>query len=74
MHRHTAHFKKGGGGVEVTALASRGGECGDLLVVQSLWTPPGDGDLLLIPGEGDMSGRELLAGIGTEFGKASGGV
>ena len=34
-----------GGGAEVTALVSGGGEGGLIQVLHRLWIPPGDGDL-----------------------------
>ena len=45
---------KMGSGEEATALISRGGEGVHRQVIQHLWEPPGDGDLLPIPGTGDL--------------------
>ena len=58
-----------GGGAEAAALGSGGGEG-----IQRLWSPPGYGDLLMIPGEGDLGGGKWLASSGPEFGKGKGGV
>ena len=45
-----------GSGEEATALRSGGGEGGHCQDIQRLWAPPVDGDLLLIPGTGDLGG------------------
>ena len=58
----------------MTALGSGEGVGGHLQGVQILWTPPGDGDLLLTPGAGDLGGRQLLAGAGMEFITGEGGT
>ena len=49
------------------ALISRGGEGGRLQGIQRLWEPPGDGDLIPIPGTGDLGGKQRLAGGGQEL-------
>ena len=59
---------------EATALDGGGGDGGHLQVTQSLWAPPGDGDLLLIPGTGDLGVRRRLAGGGQELILGKGGV
>ena len=41
---------------------------------QRLWDPPGYGDLLPIPGAGDIGGGRQLADGGQEFVKGKGGV
>ena len=41
---------------------------------QRLWAIPGDGDLLPIPGEGDLGGGRKFSGGGIEFGKDKGGM
>ena len=47
-----------GSGEEATAMGGGGGEGGNQKEIQHLWDPPGDSDLLLIPGTGDIgSGR-----------------
>ena len=54
----------GGGGVEV----------GHFYGIQRLWSPPRDGDLHLIPGEGDFSSGQQLSVRSTEFSKGECGV
>ena len=56
----------------MTALGREGGADGHIQDIQRLWAPSGDGDLLLIPGEGDIGGRRGLAGGGREFVKGEG--
>ena len=56
-----------GCGAEETETSSRGGEGGHCQVFQLLWAPPGDGDLLPIPGVGDIGSRRQLAGGGEEL-------
>ena len=63
-----------GSGVEETSISGRGGEGGHRQGFQCLWAPPVDGDLLPIPGEGDIGGRRQLDGGGTEFDKGEGGM
>ena len=59
---------------EATALGSGRGEGGHHQGIQSLWDFPGDGDLLLIPRTGDLSGRRQLTGGGQELVAGKGGV
>ena len=56
-----------GSRVEETEISGRGGEVGHHQGFQRLWAPPGDGDLLQIPGMGDLSGRQRLAGGGEKL-------
>ena len=65
---------KEGGGSEVTALGGGGGAGGHLQGIQCLWDPPGDGDLLPMPGQGDISGGQQLYGGSQEFVKGKGGA
>ena len=48
-------------------LGNRGGAGGNIQVIQRLWAPPGDGELLPITGEGDLGGGRRLAGSSQEF-------
>ena len=50
-----------GSGVEETAICGGGGEGGHCQGFQRLWAPPGDGDLLQIPGTGDIGVVRRLA-------------
>ena len=63
-----------GRGEEATELGGGRGAGGHLQGIQSLWVRPGDGDLLTIPGAGDLGGRQQLAGGGKEFVTVKGGV
>ena len=64
-----------GRGAEDTEISSwGGGEGGHLQVFQRLWAPPGDGDLLNIPGTGDLRDGRRLAGGGEELGPVKYGV
>ena len=65
---------KYGIGEEATALDSRGVVGGHLKRIQRLWTPPEDGDLLPIPGAGDLGCGRRLAGGGQELVIGEGGV
>ena len=56
-----------GGGAEATALRSRGLEGGHRQGFQRLWATSEDGDLLQIPGTGDLGGRQRLAGGGNKL-------
>ena len=47
-------------------LGGGGGAGGHLQCIQRLWDIPGDGDLLLIPGAGNLDGRQQMAGGGQE--------
>ena len=58
---------KMGSGAEATAIGSRGGEVGHRQSFQRLLAPPGDGDLLQIPGTGDLGGRRRMDGGGKEL-------
>ena len=63
---------KKGSGEEETALSSGGGEVGHRQGIQILWSPPGYGELLPIPGTGNLGfiqqlssgGKELVPGEG----------
>ena len=48
----------------MTVLVSGGVEGGHRQVIQSLWAPPGDGDLLPIPETVDLGGGQRLARSG----------
>ena len=63
-----------GSGEEVMVIISRGGEGGHRQGFQLLWDPPGDGDLLQIPGTGDLGGRRRLDGGGKELVPGAGGM
>ena len=56
-----------GSGAEETEISGGGGEGVHRQVFQRLWVPPGYGDLLQIPGAGDIGGRRLLAGGGEKL-------
>ena len=45
-----------GSGTEMTEISGRGGEGGHHQGFQILWASPGDGDLLQIPGTGNLVG------------------
>ena len=60
--------------MEATALGGGGGAVGHLQVIQRLWAPPGDGNVLSITGAGDLGGRQRLADSGQEFVTGKGGV
>ena len=57
-----------GSGVEELANIGGGWEGNNRQEFQPLWVPPGDGDLLQIPGEGDPYDVRRLASSGKEFG------
>ena len=57
-----------GSGAEETEISGRGGEGGHRQGFQRLWDPPGDGDLLQIPGAGDLGNGRKLSGSGDELG------
>ena len=63
-----------GSGVEATSLGGGGGAGGHLQGIQCLWAPLGYGNLLLIPGAGDLGGERRLTGGGQEFVKGKGGM
>ena len=65
---------KEGGGAEATELGRGGGEGGHIQGVQHIWAPPGDDDLLQIPGEVGLSGGKRLGGGGQKPGEGVGGV
>ena len=56
-HRRTSHCNRG-------AISSGRVEGGHHQGFQRRWALPGDGDLLQIPGMGDLGNRKLLAGGG----------
>ena len=60
----TVHLESG---AEETAIISGGGEGGNHQGFQSLWEPPGYGNLLQVPGAGDLGGGQQLAGSGEEL-------
>ena len=53
-----------GRGAEETAIIGGGGEGFHQQGFQRLWAPPGDGDILQIPGTVDICGRRQLDGGG----------
>ena len=61
-----------GSGAEETAISGVGGGGGHHQVFQCLWAPPGDGDLLQIPGTSDLGNCQQLAGGGEELGPGEG--
>ena len=65
---------KKGSREEATALGGGGGEGGHRQSIQHLSAPPGDGDLFLIPGKGDIRSRRRLGGGGQELVPGKGGV
>ena len=54
-------------GAEETVIGGRGGVGGHRQDFQSLWAPPGDGDLLQIPRAGDLGDGRRLVGGGEEL-------
>ena len=63
-----------GSGAEKMAIGGRGGEGGHRQGFQRLWEPPGYGDLLQIPGAGDLGDGRQLAGGGEELGLGKEGL
>ena len=63
-----------GSGAEEMAISGGGGEGGYHQGFQRLWAPPGDGDLLQIPGAGDLGRGRRLAGGGEGFGPGKKGL
>ena len=63
-----------GRGTEMTVISVGGGEGVHCQGFQRLWAPPGEGDLLQIPGTGDLGGRRRLAGDGKEIVPGKGGL
>ena len=63
-HRYTAHCNRG---AEKTVISSGGGEGGNHQGFHHPWAPPGDGDLIKIPGTDDLGSRTRLAGGGEEL-------
>ena len=61
-------------GAEETEISGEGGEGGHRQGFQHLWAPPGDGDLLQIPGTGALGGRRRLSGVGNELVPGKGGL
>ena len=56
------------------AISGIGGEVGHRQGFQRLWAPPGDGDLLQIPGAGDIGDGRQLDGGGEELGPGEEGL
>ena len=54
--------RTGAQGLEETTISGRGGDIGHCQIFQRLWAPPGDGELLQIPGMGYLGGIQQLAG------------
>ena len=65
---------KPGSGAEDTAINGRRGEVGHRQGFKRLWDTPGDGDLLQIPGTGDIGGRRRLVGGGEVLVPGKGGL
>ena len=65
---------KEGGGEEATMIGIRGGQGGHIQGVQHIWAPPGDCELLQIPGEGGLNGGLQFTGVGQKPGEGAGGV
>ena len=63
-----------GSRAEETAISGGGGEGGHCQGFQRLWAPPRDGDLLRIPGAGDLGGGQQLSGCGEELGPGKEGL
>ena len=63
-----------GSGEEETTIIGRGGEGGHRQGFHPLWAPPVDGDLLQIPGAGDIGNVRQLAGGGEELGPGEEGL
>ena len=63
-----------GSGAEETAISGGGVKVGHCPGFQRLWVPPGDGDLLQIPGEGDLESGQRLTGSGEELGSGKEGL
>ena len=61
-------------GAEATALGVGGGASVHLQGIHRLWEPLGDGDLLPIPGAGDIGGKQRLEISGQELIAGKGGV
>ena len=63
-----------GRGAEEAAISGGGGEGGCRQGFQRLWVPPVDGDLLQIPGAGDLGNGRRLVGSGEELGLGKDGM
>ena len=63
-----------GRGAEETDISGRVGEGGHRQGFQRLWSPPGDGDLLQIPGTVGIGGRRRLDSGGEELFPGKGGL
>ena len=63
-----------GRGAEATAIISGGGEGGHIQGFQILLDTPGDGNLLPIPGTGDLGSSRQLDGSGNELVPGESGV
>ena len=72
-HRRTAQCTQGSGAVD-TAISGVGGEGRHRQGFQRLWAPPGDGDLLQIPGVGDLEDGWQLTDCGEEIGPGKEGL
>ena len=57
-----------GSGAEETEISGGGGEGGHRQGSQRIWAPPGDGDILQMPGSSDIVNGGRLAGGGEELG------
>ena len=70
-----AHIAVYEGSKEEAKVLDGGGILGGHLQgIQRLWEPPGDSELLLIPGASDLGGRQQLAGGGQKCFIDKGGV
>ena len=64
-HAHgTVHLGSRAEETEIIGGVEEGGHCQGF---QRLWVPPGDGDLLQIPGAVDLGDRRQLSGGGEEL-------
>ena len=61
-------------GAEETEISGGGGEGGHHQGFHRIWAPPGDGDLLQIPGAGDLGDGRQLAVSDDELGLGKEGV
>ena len=71
-HAHSTMHS--GSGAEETAISGRVGEGGHRQGFQRLWAPPVDGDILQIPGAGDLGDGRQLDGGGEETGPGKDGL
>ena len=63
-----------GSRAEETAIIGGRGEGGHRQGFHRIWAPPEDGELLIIPGVGNLSDRLRLAGGGEELGPGKDGL